>query len=237
MTVNRIWGFATALVVVLVLGLGWLLGVSPLLSAASAADEERATVELNNMNQQVIVDSLRAKAERVAEYTATLAVLRSTSIPATPAAQDLLVYLEDVAAGNKLDFGGAAVGAAALYTVTAEGSIAPAPGGSLAQTLYSVPLTVTVTGTSAQVLRFVNELQTSDADPGRLIIVPTLGFPELGGDTTITIEAYAFFIDDPNVPASVTAALEQSPESAAPEEETPAPEETATPAPEPTPTP
>lgn len=236
MNANRIWGIVTAFVVVLVLALGWFLGVSPLLDQASRDDEERSLIEGSNASQQLLLDSLKAKAANVEQYTAELAALRSASIPASPDYRDLFVYLEEVADDAGVTLLATASGGIVQYAATPDNPVVPAPQGRLAETLYYTPINLTMEGSAEDILDYVHRLQFSEAAAGRLLIVPSFSLTDLLVDPRpAALTVYAFFIDDPNVPASVTDALVPAvPEEAAPEEE-PAPEET--PAPEPTATP
>lgn len=233
MNANRLWGIVTAFVVVVVLALGWFLGVSPLLDQAAREDEERSLIESTNAAQQLLLDSLKAKAANVEEYTTELAALRGASIPATPEYRDLFVYLEETAGAARLDFLGASSGGIVKYETTPDNPAVPAPTGRLAETFYYTPISVMVENDYEAILDFVHRLQFSEAVAGRLLIVPTLGVENILKDPQPTvISVYAFFIDDPNVPASVTDAVTEVPE--VPEEE-PAPEETPAPAPSSTP--
>ena len=149
MNAQRLWALVTAIVVVAVLGMGWLLGVSPLLAAASDADDQREAAEATNVAQAATLVELRAKFENVEEYRIELDALRET-IPASSdieafyaqmsqTADDVEVTITTLTAGEPQLYGTGADGAP---IVVAEGAqvAAPAPTGRAAEALYVIPV-------------------------------------------------------------------------------------------------
>jgi len=234
---NRIWGIATALVVVLVLALGWLLAVQPLLTQASANDSQRAGVEATNAAQAALVASMKEKAANVEQYRAELAVLRDVSIPGAAELPEFYRLLDRIARELEVRIASLTVGDPRLYgqggdgqPLPAEGLIAPLPTGRLAGSLYMIPVTIVLEADPAEVLVFASALQlitTAEGqeqgltEPSRLVVQTDLS-ASASEQSRGTIEAVIFVIDDPQVP---------------PEATEPQPEPTPAPTPSPTATP
>lgn len=240
MSVNRIWAFATAFAAVVILALGWFLGVQPLLSQASAADTQREGVEATNAAQAALVAQLRQKAENVEQYRAELAGLRAVSIPADPELPEFYALVESAAQAVDVQVLSITTADAQLYQpeggVDPAALVGPLPQGRLAETLYMIPVSITLQATSAQTLSVASVLQSittaaaqtdAQGNPGesvgRLVVLTSVE-SRPGDDPTGTIQAAIFVIHDDLVPASAT-------EPAAPEPTAPEPTPSETPAP------
>ena len=60
MNANRIFAIGTAIAIAAILGLAWLVGLSPLLAAAALADQDRVVVEQNNAAQQARLANMKS---------------------------------------------------------------------------------------------------------------------------------------------------------------------------------
>lgn len=220
---DRILTLAIVGAIALVGILGWLVGVSPILSQVASADEERANVtSTNDLNATKLV-ALKKQFENIGETQAQLDKLRG-SIPATA---DMPVFLRTIkeygdAQGitlKSVEVSGvsAYVAPVAAAPVVTPGAAAPTPtptptpsapaAGTAAPAvtpvapsngLYVVPIKVSVSGTYAQVMAFAGAIQ---AGP-RLFLVTSLALSSIDGAFTGDLggDVYA-------MPAPVTAAV------------------------------
>jgi hypothetical protein len=206
---NRIWALATLLVIAAVVILGWLLGVSPLLNAAAAADADRVTVEQNNQAQTVALAQMKADFERLDELQTQIDSLK-LSIPNEVDSDYLYSYLsgldalsiiDDVNTGEAQVYGiatpadgSATVAPATTDPATGDPAAVPAtvPG---VENLYTVPVTITfrkgVTGDL--ILAYAGLLQNGP----RIFVITKIG-REVGVETSGTITAYMFVISAPD---------------------------------------
>jgi len=231
---QRIGGLMTAVIIVAVLGLGWLLGVAPLLAAARDADEQRVAAEATNLAQEATLVELRAKFDNVDEYRLELEELRET-LPASSNIEAFYAQLSRTADDVEVLITGITTGQPRLYgtnddgsaVTIPEGSVAAAPAltGRAAEALYVVPVSITLQNKPNEVVDFVGALQRST----RVILVTNVAFVGgYSGAPSGTITAYIFVMHDPSYDPDAPKV-----------EETPAPEPTdsATATPSPTPTP
>jgi hypothetical protein len=227
-TKARIWILGTVLVIAAVLGLGWTVGLSPLLSQATTADTERASVEAVNAAQTAALAAMREQFEDIDSLREELEIIR-LSVPAQVDADLVYAMLSGYQTGTGAVVASITVGEAIQYGIpvnadeSADGTAAPAAAapGSLSTDLYTVPVTITFDGVPAgQVLAFVKAMQIGQ----RLFLVTSVtGNGETGESGSATITAYMFVIHDPSI-ADLGVSGGSTPE--------PEPEPTATPAPE-----
>lgn len=253
MNANRIFAIVTVIVIGAVFGLGWFLGVSPLLTQAALADADRAAAEQVNFAETAKLEQMRATHERVGELEAELAELR-VSIPAEVDSDFIYRLFADYQAASGVVVKTITTSEAVPYgTVTAGGDAAvpapaPAPtdgsGGTPTATapgeFYTVPLTFGFESQPvASVYAFAEGLQASP----RLFLVTSI---VADSTASSTITAYMFVMRDDDAPrAAAYLALnglltEKAAGKVAPEptpEPTPSPGETGEPTPTPTPTP
>jgi hypothetical protein len=232
----RIWTLVTVLLIGAILGLGWLLGLSPLLAQAAASDAERVNVELTNTAQEATLALMKSQHDEIDSLRDDLDEL-STSIPSqvdTDTVYELLAAYQ-AASGATPSF--ISLGEAVQYGIPVEGpettaADAPASGsapqGALADTLYTVPVTISFGATGLdQVMAFVAALQHG---PRLFLVTSVTTSPD-----SASITAYLFVIYDGTTPQVV-----EAPDAVVPEPTpTPAPGGTETPVPtgSPTPTP
>jgi len=241
---NRIWGLGAAVVIVAVLGLGWLLGVSPLLAQAAAANQERAGVELTNQTQSATLAHMKKQFEQIDLLRDELAALR-VSVPAEVDSDFVYALLSRFQEASGATVKSIVTGEAQPYgaggTGSASGAPAPATGG--VENLFTVPVTITFEGTNlGPVLHFVSEMQRGP----RLFLVTAVaagGEGEVGsGAKSTTVTAFMFVVYDPHAPRGEAArAMSEGVWRAPGAVETPMPSPTpavsATPGPSGSPTP
>lgn len=199
---NRLWTIGSVLLIVAVLGLGFLLGVQPQLSAIATANTERAAVDATNAAAEAKLAALKKQFEGIDELKAELAPLVE-SVPTGANAPELVDQLDALAKGVGVTLTSITVNDAEQYTPVAAPAPVPAPEADAASesasadTAAVVPepvapaagappvvnslvtpgnfavlqVQVVVKGTYAQVLDYVNGLQSGK----RLFLVTTLG--------------------------------------------------------------
>lgn len=196
---NRIWTIGSVLLIVAVLGLGFLLGVQPQLAAIATANTERAAVEATNAAAEAKLAALKKQFEGIDELKAELATLVE-SVPTGANAPELVDQLDALAKGIGVTLTSITVADAQPYTPV-EAVAAPAPepapesGEASADAVVVVPepvappgappltnplvtpgnvavlqVQVSVKGSYAQVLDYVNGLQSGK----RLFLVTAL---------------------------------------------------------------
>jgi hypothetical protein len=242
---TRIWTFATVLIMIVVVALGWFLGISPRLADAARFDAERQSVQAQNDLARAVIAQLQADFENLDELLLELASLRQefpTDAQYDVAVEELLTSL--LTAGIGLQNIAINEPAPTTAAVLEEGAEAPSteidgdgilPAGSL----LGVPVNVTVTGPLPSILAYIQALQESP----RFSIVSRGDFVEGAGDIptmTFTMIMYVVSGDDlVNALPEAKPEAEPEPEPSAtptPGATEPAPVSTE-PAPTPTPTP
>jgi Tfp pilus assembly protein PilO len=196
---NRIWTIGSVLLIVAVLGLGFLLGVQPQLAAIATANTERAAVEATNAAAEAKLAALKKQFEGIDELKTELATLVE-SVPTGANAPELVDQLDALAKGVGVTLTSITVADAQPYTpVEAVAAPAPAPDPesdqASADAVVVVPepvappgapphtnpqvtpgnvavlqVPVSVKGSYAQVLDYVNGLQSGK----RLFLVTSL---------------------------------------------------------------
>lgn len=229
---NRIWILLTLLIIAAILGLGWLLAVSPLLTQAQEAELQRRDAELTNAAQAAALVQMKEQFEQLDQLEVDLEALR-LSIPsdvdsdyvyallstyqATSGATPSLITL-----GEAVQFGIPV--AAESTTATPSAASGPAATGRLATDLYTVPVTISFESTPVDsVLAFVNQLQHGP----RLFLVTSVTTSAQAS----TITAYMFVIRDVTQAPDVPEEGQQPPLPTPTPTPTPTPGETGTPTP------
>lgn len=240
----RVWSFATVIVIIVVVALGWFLGISPKLAEAAQYDTDRLAVQGQNEVARAVIAQLEADFERVDELREELEKLRSefpTQAEYDSAVEEFIttIVAEGVALQNLQINEPSPTSAAVLGA----GESAPAPevdGEGLLPvgSLLLVSVSITVFGPLDATLSFIDELQQSP----RFGIVPTWTFAAGGGggtgETTITLNIYVVSGEDlvdvePIAPAEP--APEPSPEPTPEATDPAATDPEASPSPVPTP--
>ena len=111
---NRIWMFGAALVVGVTLVVGWLLGISPQLTALSTARAERVAVEAQNEVYELQLEALQNDFEDIDGVQRELVTLR-TSVPIGAQLPDFVAEVDALAAQNRLSLSAMTVSDAVPY--------------------------------------------------------------------------------------------------------------------------
>ncbi|MDI2098555.1 hypothetical protein [Ruicaihuangia caeni] len=206
MTATRMWVIGGAVVAALVIVLGWFLAVMPVLGTATAATEERRTVEALNVAHEARLVEMRTQHDNLSVIRAKVDTLRET-LPASWQYEDLVDYLANAAGNNAthivsflFEEGEAPEAEAVPAPATAapqepnagEGSASEGStndGGAAAQPnavpvqvsvpegLHSIPFTMTVDADEEGFIGFLNALQSSD----RLVLATSTSWSLEGG--------------------------------------------------------
>lgn len=247
MQTNRIWAIGAAFIIVLILALGFFLGIAPKLTEAGAAETNTTAVNAQNTAQEAVIAHLKDDFANIDGLNAQLAALRQ-SIPANadvgPFITDLhtlenasKVTITSITPADPMGFIPAppvlgeptptttAPAADATATAAPVDPAAPvadpaAPTESLPETQFlTMNVNIEVTGTQSRILDFVDELQTTD----RLFLVTNLtiqGDPQDANAFIGKISGSIYVLLDPEAAAAAATATDPA-----------APAATATPAP------
>jgi Tfp pilus assembly protein PilO len=186
---NRIKMFAALATAVVVVALGFLLGVQPQLSAATAAKEQQVTVESQNAAISAAIAELRTENEGLPALRSRLADLQA-AVPPTASLPSFITDVGTLAEGASVTVTDLTLGDAQAYTppeapatdvesVDADGAEttpetssgetpeAEAPGvvtdpAVTAANFSSVPVSITIEGSYAAALSFVSAMQGGD---------------------------------------------------------------------------
>jgi len=202
----RIWTIATVVVIGAILGLGWLIGVSPLLAQAAASEQERVTVEATNAAQAATLAQMKSEFDNIDELQDDLELLH-TSIPSTVDSNVVYALLAEYQTSSGAVPALISLGEAIQYGVPAPGPDATtedtpvsgaAPSGALASSLYQVPVSITFSQTSLEsVMAFVSAMQHGP----RLFLITSVSSTL----ETSTITGYLFVIHDGTTPVAEVA--------------------------------
>lgn len=217
---GRIWLLIGAVVGVVIIGFGWLIGASPLFAQASAADAQRADVEATNQQLEITLANMRKLDDEKTAMLARLGELHDT-VPAVPNIEDYLDWVATAAASAAVSLPSTAVGAPQLVTVD-DGALADFSAG-LSQSLYIIPVTLNVGGDPTQMNAFISMLQND----GRLQLLTNVNL-NFGTSLTGTIDGYIFVVYDPAA-GPLLAGDDASEGEAGTEQGTPEPGATPTP--------
>ena len=209
---SRIWVISGALVVVLVLALGGLLGVKPQLDAAQLSNEDRANVEVLNAQHAIELEALKEQSTRLAEFQAAVAELRL----AIPATADLDTFTGELAALE-----GATGVRVTSYTPEDAALFAPspttaavAPASIAASSFVKVSVKVSVVGTRDAGLAFVKGLQSGP----RLVLISDVNVSAAeDGETTTDVTGLVYFLLETPYVDPAAAVPAPAPEAAAAE--------------------
>jgi Tfp pilus assembly protein PilO len=225
MTGNRLWMIGVALAAVVVVALGWLVGISPMLSQGSIATEQVRSVDAQNSAQRAAMVTLKTQYDDLSTLRAQLKKIQGV-IPDTSDLDDFLDELEEQAQDANVTissftsaegtlYGGSAVDAPAPPAAAAASSTAtpsPAPSAaaaagttataatqapaSLAGMLFTIPITVAVKGQPDDVMAFTDSVQKN----GRFFLVTSSTFtgastPDTAGGT---LTGYVFVVQNPS---------------------------------------
>ncbi len=152
---NRLWLVIAGVAGVAILALGWFLGVSPKLDEMSAANEQRASVEAQNVLHQKKLDALKKEFAQLDTLKEQLAEAQE-SLPPGDDLSTFLGELHDLEASSGVVLTSFSAGDGLNY-VAAPGEVSDPL--ITADNFVAIPIDLTVKGTRPQVIEFLNNLQ------------------------------------------------------------------------------
>ena len=111
---NRLWLIGSVLVMAIVVGLGWFLGIAPQLASVAAADAQRAGVEQVNVQHEATLAQLKKDYANLGALNGQLASL-SESVPSDTAMPAFVDEINAIASSTGVTVTGFAVADAKPY--------------------------------------------------------------------------------------------------------------------------
>jgi len=179
-TNNRLWIIGSMALVLAIIAMGWFLGVSPKLSEAASASDQRTAAEAQNLTQEREVAKIKKQYERLPELQAELATVRA-AVPSGGAMSALLDELHSLEQQNNVTLTDFTAGDAQPYTPVESTSPRLVTTNSLvtAENFVAIDVSVSVTGDESRVMNFINGLQTGS----RLFLVTDLALTQTLADS------------------------------------------------------
>jgi Tfp pilus assembly protein PilO len=262
MNSDRLWVIAAVAVMGIIAVAGWFVGISPVVSAASAASDQAASITTANQASEAKLVQLKSEFANIAPLQATLDKLRE-SIPDTVGAPAFLQELNGLATANNVTITSVTIASATVYTAPGTTAAAPAasstdstatptptPTPATATTtptttpvaaggqFVQIPVTIAATGNFGAVRDFMGAVQTGT----RLYVASSVGLAEgsssgSGGSATLTMTGNIFTLQGTSAPEKTTTPTISSTPTATPTPtSTPTSISTTTPTPGSTPT-
>lgn len=162
MNASRLWGFGAVLVIVALVAGTWFIGISPQLAAASAANDSRETVKMQNARHQITLAELEKQFGELDDLRDDLEELRK-AVPATGALPDMLRELHALAAAHGVAVSSVTVADPSTYAPIENTAEDPELAAALATVstgaFLVIPIDVGVTGLYQNVMAFISGLQ------------------------------------------------------------------------------
>ncbi|WP_168200371.1 hypothetical protein [Protaetiibacter larvae] len=188
---GRIWLVIGGVLAVAIIGLGWLVGASPLFAQAASADSQRADVEANNEQLKITLAGMKKLDDQKDDLLDELDELR-TNVPTVAELEDYFDWVAVASTAAAVSLTVANAGEPQLVAV-ADGAPASFSEG-LKKSLYLIPIHLEVGGNADQMNAFLELLQTD----GRLQLLNRVGI-DLGTSLSGSIDGYIFVVYDPTV--------------------------------------
>lgn len=231
---ERLWILSGAACVVIVALAAWAFVVSPKLGQAQSVRSQTDSAQGQNAALQANLDRLRAAYANIGQLRAQ----RDTAREALPTDNAMSAFTDQLAAQAKAAHVSitmlntsdpAPITSSALATVapstgssssTSAAPVATVPTGpTIAQGLYGIPVTLTVTGTAANDLRFLNAIQHRGPravliSSAQLGVAAASTGPSAKGNVSLDVSLQVFVEAIPSAaptPAAVPAAAAASP--------------------------
>lgn len=201
-TNNRLWVLGSAVLVIAIVAMGWVLGVSPKLSEAGAADQQRATAESQNLVHEKEVAAIKKQYEQLPELKSQLGMLRQ----ALPVSDDLSTFLGELhrlEQSNQITLTNFTASDAKPYTPVEKPATTVSTTNPLVtpDNFVAIPVKLEVAGEQANVMDFIDGVQTGD----RLFLVTELSLDQDETEVTYsaTITGFVYvLLDKPAAPAT-----------------------------------
>ncbi|GAA3731604.1 hypothetical protein GCM10022239_05250 [Leifsonia bigeumensis] len=152
---NKLWLVIAGIAGVAVLALGWFLGVAPKFDEMSAANEQRASVDAQNVLHQKKLDALKKEFTQLDLLKEQLAAAQA-SLPPGDDLSTFLGELHDLEASSGVVLTSFSAGDGQSYVAAPGETTDPLV---TADNFVAIPIDLTVDGTRPQVIEFINDLQ------------------------------------------------------------------------------
>jgi hypothetical protein len=210
MRTGRLWLLGGAVLGLVVIGLGWLIGASPLLAAAAANERQTAAIDAANAQEEIAIALMREQFENIDELRAELDELQ-LSIPGFADTASYFNELSAKAIAATVSLQSVTVSGAQPYGAmgstqssggssgsgTTSGGQLPGPkvpSAQLADSLYVLTVELSVDADADRLAAFLAALQGD----GRLMLV-TKTDATFGTTQRATITGYIFVVHDPRL--------------------------------------
>ena len=165
MNKDRLWIFGLTAAILVVAGLGYVLGVSPILSNAAAADEQRASIASTNSASEARIAVLKKQFENIGSLQEELAGLTGS----VPIDGDMPVFLAEIntlTTQNAVQLTNVNVSDATKYVPPVAAAV-PASSDTATGTPTPTPSPSTTTGTTTP-----TPMPVVMGPAGRLVLIP-----------------------------------------------------------------
>jgi Tfp pilus assembly protein PilO len=207
---NRLWVIGSRVLVVAIIAMGWFLGVSPKLAEAATAGDQLVAAEAENVVQQHEVEVIKKQFEKLPELKSQLAALRA-AVPAGDAMSAFLDELHALELASNVTLTDFKANDGQPYTPVKDALTTVSTTNPLitAENFVAIPVSLTVSGSTANVMSFINGVQTGQ----RLYLVQDLKLKqsttsdskttsESTGDFEAAIDGFVYvLLDNPPAPA------------------------------------
>ncbi len=177
---NRLWIIGSMLLTIAIVAMGWMLGISPKLSEAGAADQQLAAAQSQNVVHETELATIKKQFEQLPELKSQLSTLRA-SIPADDALSSFLDELHALEQQNKVSLTDFKAGDGQPYTPVKSivSTVSTTNPLVTPENFVAIGVGVTVTGDNANIMSFINGVQTGP----RLFLVTTLKLDQPKAET------------------------------------------------------
>lgn len=164
MNKNRMWVIGAVLAIVVVIAAGWFIGISPQLTSASSANNERTSVMAANARNEILLAKLKRDYQNIDALKNQVATLQE-SVPTSADISSLVTELNTLANVRKVTLKSITVSDAKPYTPAIQAvrkgdtSAAQTNPKITSTNFVTIPVQIGITGDYGKVLDFVNDIQ------------------------------------------------------------------------------
>jgi hypothetical protein len=171
---NRIWMIGTVTVMLVIVVAGWFLGAQPLIATAASADQQAASVTAQNVAQTAEIAQLTTEMKQLPQLKQDYTALQA-SIPGTSKTADFIKSLDALATTAGVQIVGFTVGDPLAYTIPASVAAAAAAASAASPAPIATPVPAPpVVATPAPAV-VTNSLITPDNFVGIQVVIDVSG--------------------------------------------------------------
>ena len=183
---TKLWIIGSMLLIVAIVAMGWFLGVSPKLAEAATAGQQQSEAEAQNVVHESEIAVIKKQFDQLPALKSQLAVLRA----AVPDGSGMSAFLDELHAleqQNQVTLTDFKTGDGQPYTPVkgTVGTVSTTNPLITPDNFVAIPVSVTVSGDNANIMRFVDGVQTGE----RLFLVTSLKLDQDQTDTAATKKA------------------------------------------------